>query len=301
VAATFESGRPQSGDYAFIGRKGRRIPVVVHTVPIRSSLGEPELVMELALDVSEMTRVREELQTAQERLASLGLMVGSVSHGVKGILTGMDAGVYLSESALRRGDLDRAREGIATVKEMVARIRRVVLDVLYFAKERPLGWSRVDVGDFVEKLTGPVAERVRNTGVELAVDVGADPGRFETDESALSGALLNLLDNAVDACRQERTREAHRVTLRVRPLPDRVCFEVEDDGVGMTADARRKAFDLFYSSKGASGTGFGLFIARQVIRQHGGRIDFESTEGVGTLFRVELPRVLPESAKPPAV
>jgi signal transduction histidine kinase len=54
---------------------------------------------------------------------------------------------------------------------------------------------------------------------------------------------------------------------------------------------------MFYSSKGHAGTGLGLFIARQMIRQHGGTIQVESTEGVGSCFRVHLPRVLPEAEK----
>ncbi|MCK7506134.1 MAG: PAS domain-containing protein [Desulfobacterales bacterium] len=113
-------------------------PAMVHTVPIRNSRGELELVLEFAVDISEVERLREELRATQDRLTSLGLMVSSVSHGVKGILTGLDAGVYLTESGLRKPDLAQAREGLATVKEMVERVRRVVLDVLYFAKERPL-------------------------------------------------------------------------------------------------------------------------------------------------------------------
>ena len=297
VDATLASGRGQSGSYVLKRRDGGRVPVLVHTVPIRSSRGEPELVMELALDVSEMTRLREELRSAQERLASLGLMVGSVSHGVKGILTGMDAGLYLAESALRRRDFKQAQEGIGTVKEMVARIRRVALDVLYFAKERPLAWSRIDAGVLSEQVVGLARARIGGTGIELVLQAPADAGTIEADESAVTAAFLNLLDNAVDACRLEHTRAAHRVTLRVVPAADHVRFDVADDGVGMTAETRQKAFDLFYSSKGSSGTGFGLFIARQVVLRHGGRISFESTEGVGTVLRIELPRTLPESAK----
>jgi len=58
----------------------------------------------------------------------------------------------------------------------------------------------------------------------------------------------------------------------------------------MTPETRAKIFDLFYSSKGRAGTGLGLFITRQVIAQHGGRIEVESTAGEGSRFRVVLPR-----------
>jgi signal transduction histidine kinase len=76
-----------------------------------------------------------------------------------------------------------------------------------------------------------------------------------------------------------------------------VVFEIADDGIGMRPEIRDRIFDLFYSSKGQAGTGLGLFIARQVIQQHGGRIEVESAPGQGTRFRVRLPRVLPDSEK----
>jgi signal transduction histidine kinase/FixJ family two-component response regulator len=300
VAATFASGRAQSGAFTLAARDGRRLTVAVHTVPIRSSRGEPELVMEMALDVSEMSRLREELQSAQERLASLGLMIGSISHGVKGILTGLDGGVYQAESALRRGDPGQLREAIGTVKEMAARMRRMVLDVLYVSKERPLAWSRVAVEAAVRKAVELTEQRIRNTGIHLALETGPGLGEVEADENGISAVLLNLLDNAVDACRQDRARAVHHITIGAAGTPDHVRFEVRDDGAGMTAEARQHAFDLFYSAKGASGTGLGLFIARQVIQRHGGRIDFESVEGAGTVFRIELPRTRPEAVKPPS-
>lgn len=74
-------------------------------------------------------------------------------------------------------------------------------------------------------------------------------------------------------------------------------FEVVDDGPGMDAETREQIFTLFFSSKGTGGTGLGLFIARQIIRQHGGEIEFESTPAQGSRFTVSLPRILPEEAK----
>lgn len=297
IAATFDSGRGRSGPYTLVGPEGARLPVIVHTVPIRNSRGEPELVLELALDVSEMGRLREELRSAEERLAALGLMIGSVSHGVKGILTGMDGGVYLAESGLRRRDFDRIREGIDTVKDMAARIRRVVLDVLHVSKERPLAWSRMDVRAFAGKVLELASPRIRRHGIELKIEMPGQPGDVEADEPSLTSALVNLLDNAVDACVQETSRPSHAITFRVAAAADHVCFEIQDDGTGMSAEAHRKAFELFYSSKGRAGTGFGLFIARQVVLRHAGRIEFDSSPGTGTVFRVRLPRTRP--AAPP--
>jgi len=270
---------------------------MVHTVPIRNSRGELELVLEFAVDISEVQRLREELRSTQDRLTALGLMVSSVSHGVKGILTGLDGGVYLAESGLRKATLPQVQEGVSTVRQMVERLRRVVLDVLYFAKERPLAWKSMEVLEFAERMLELVKPRIQHQPVELIAEWGNALGAFEVDEAVLTAALFNILENAVDACAEEFSRPLHRITLRVDGQPEHVVFEIADDGIGMAPEIREHIFDLFYSSKGQAGTGLGLFITRQVIQQHGGRIEVESTPGRGTLFRVRLPRVLPHVEK----
>ena len=295
VGRTFESGEAQRSRETIVYSDGHRWPAMVHTVPIRNSAGELQLVLEFAIDLSEVERLRQELQATQDRLTSLGLMLSSVSHGVKGILTGMDAGVYLAESGFRKNRMDQAQEGLATVKEMVDRVRRVVLDVLYFAKERPLEGKRVKVKDFVEGLLALASTKIRRHSIELQTQISAGLGEFEVDEGIAAPALLNLFDNAVDACVEDRNKPSHRITFRVRGDEGGVTFEIQDDGVGMSTDTRDKIFDLFFSSKGRAGTGLGLFIARQAIRQHGGDIEVDSEPGRGSCFRVRWPRVLPKS------
>jgi PAS domain S-box-containing protein len=297
VARTIETGQGQRSPQTITYRDGSRSLVMVHTVPIRNSRGELELVLEFAVDISEVQRLREELRSTQDRLTALGLMVSSVSHGVKGILTGLDGGVYLAESGLRRENRPQVEEGVSTVRQMVERLRRVVLDVLYFAKERPLSWTTVDVRAFAGRLLELAGPAARKQSIELAAEWGDGLGTFEADESVLTTALFNILENAVDACAEDRARAAHRITLRAEGRPDHVVFEIADDGVGMRPEIRERIFDLFYSSKGQAGTGLGLFITRQVIQQHGGRIEVESAPGQGTRFRTRLPRVLPRAEK----
>jgi PAS domain S-box-containing protein len=297
VARTIESGQGQRSPQTIAYRDGSRSLVMVHTVPIRNSRGELELVLEFAVDISEVQRLREELRSTQDRLTALGLMVSSVSHGVKGILTGLDAGVYLAESGLRKAEPPRVEEGVSTVRQMVERLRRVVLDVLYFAKERPLAWKSMDVRQFSNRLLELAGPRIQQHPIELISEWANALGVFEVDEAVLTAALFNIIENAVDACVEDRSRASHRITLRVDGQPDHVDFEIADDGIGMPPEIREHIFDLFYSSKGQAGTGLGLFITRQVIQQHGGRIEVESAVGQGTRFRVRLPRLLPPVEK----
>ena len=69
-------------------------------------------------------------------------------------------------------------------------------------------------------------------------------------------------------------------------------ISITDNGIGMTEETRTKLFTLFFSSKGKGGTGIGLYVARQVVMQHGGRIEVASVKGEGSTFTVTMPRIL---------
>jgi len=297
VARTIETGQGQRSQETITYRDGSRYLVMVHTVPIRNGRGELELVLEFAVDISEVARLREELRSTQDRLAALGLMVSSISHGIKGILTGLDAGVYLSESGLRKENPGQVHEGLETVKEMVERIRRVVLDVLYFAKERPLEWTRMSVQAFVADVLATALPKLDPHPIELVSEIAPDLGEFVVDQAVAAPALLNILENALDACLEDRSKVSHRITFRVSADSTDVVFQIRDNGIGMRPEVREKIFDLFYSSKGRAGTGLGLFITRQVVRQHGGSIEVESEPGQGSGFTVRWPRRMTRPAQ----
>ena len=114
---------------------------------------------------------------------------------------------------------------------------------------------------------------------------------------AIRSMLVNLIENSVDACRLD-DKQDHEVSIRLAGLPDHIQYEVQDNGIGMDQETQEMAFSLFFSSKGAEGTGLGLFIAEKIARSHGGSIDLESTPGVGTRFVVNLPRERPVNLEP---
>jgi len=107
--------------------------------------------------------------------------------------------------------------------------------------------------------------------------------------------LVNFIENAIDACRIDQSgKPKHLIKLELHDLDDGIQFVVSDNGVGMDQETREKAFSLFFSSKGAGGTGLGLFIAHKIVTSHGGTIRIESELGEGCRFFVEFPRKRPE-------
>jgi signal transduction histidine kinase len=110
-------------------------------------------------------------------------------------------------------------------------------------------------------------------------------------------ALINILENALDACIEDEAPKSHKILFHVRQNEKQIIFEINDNGIGMDRETRESLFTLFFSSKGNKGTGLGLFIADKIIDQHGGKISVESQPGQGSSFKISIPKRIPESAK----
>ncbi len=99
----------------------------------------------------------------------------------------------------------------------------------------------------------------------------------------------------MDACANDVSGEPHKVIFSIRDAQDHVQFSVYDNGIGMDSETKEKIFTLFYSSKGVGGTGLGLFISNEIVRQHGGTIGVNSVLGQGSQFSIRLPKKAAES------
>jgi len=285
VQWTFDDGRPHTREEVVTSRTGEQRNVLVTTAPIRDGGSEITAVMEMSADI---TQVRE----LEDRLTQLGMLIGSVSHSLKGLLNGLSGGMYLVNSGFAKDDQERVRKGWSTVQRNADRIKAMVSDILYYAKDRVPSWEALSAREVAEDVVAMMESRSRELAVGVTLEVTTDIDRFEGDPQAVRALLGNLVENSLDACRMDELRKNHQVWVRVGGDGDIVTFEVEDDGIGMDQETKERAFSLFFSSKG-TGTGLGLFISDKIARAHGGSIQLRSEAGVGTSFIVGLPRVRP--------
>ena len=244
--------------------------------------------------------VREKTEL-RDHLSSLGLMIGSISHGIKGLLTGLDGGMYLVNSGFSKQNRDQIKEGWETVKLMVERIRKMVLDILFYAKERGLRWEKVDALEFANEIAELFTLKIDAQSIEFFCDFDPTVGNLEIDAGYVHSALMNILENAVDACIKDTSSKKHKIVFGLRQDGSNVFFDVSDNGVGMDRETTEKIFTPFFSSKGRRGTGLGLFISEKIIRQHFGEILIKSIPGQGSLFTIRIPKKMhtPPDRLPP--
>jgi signal transduction histidine kinase len=202
--------------------------------------------------------------------------------------------MYLLETGLEKDKAERVEEGWQDLKSIVGRVRKLVHNILFFAKERELEPDRIGVVNFAEDVAATLAPRIKAKGIEYVCDFDATLEEIEIDAGVVRLALMNILENALDACTEDDVRKSHRIVFRAKQEEKQIVFEIEDNGIGMDCETRESLFTLFFSSKGDKGTGLGLFIANKVIDQHGGKITVDSTPGKGSNFRITIPRINPQ-------
>lgn len=270
-------------------------PINVNALEIALKRTQDKIVMrdKLQAYTTSLEQLIREKSELQDHLASLGLMIGSISHGIKGLLTGLDGGMYLLEKGLSSQQAERIEEGWETVKLMVERIRKMVLDILFYAKKRELQWEKTDVVAFARqagRMMEQKLQEIKPPGIQLHCDISEAAQTCQIDPGYVLAALMNLFDNAVEACQRVGPVREHRITFSVHADDPHLVFVLSDTGIGMDAETQAKLFTVFFSSKGRKGTGLGLFIANKIIEQHGGTIAVSSSPNRGSRFTIRLPQ-----------
>ena len=241
---------------------------------------------EYTQNLEKLIREKTELQ---DNLSDLGLMVGSISHGIKGLLTGLDGGLYLLDAGLKKENLAKIKEGGDILKLMVERIRRMVSDILFYAKERNLRRDHVNIHTFASEVICVLEPKIQTHDIQLKKHFDLSVEAVEIDSGFVHSALINILENAIDACLRDKEQQNPTIEFTVRNDDAYLFFIISDNGVGMEMETRDKLFSLFYSSKGREGTGLGLFLSNKIIAQHGGTINVDSVLGKGSRFTIKIP------------
>jgi signal transduction histidine kinase len=233
---------------------------------------------EIGVVAETLEHMREQLQSRDERMQ---MMLAGIAHEVRNPLAGVELYAGLLRDELPDGDERRAHA--IKIEREVQRLATIVNDFLEFARRPKPDRQTTDLGELlaeVRELSLPSA-RTRNVDVTLETQ----PLHASCDAGQLRRALLNLAQNAVQACPADGTG---KVMLRCSLKGAEAHVEVGDTGPGIEPAVLDKIWTPFYTTK-QQGTGLGLAFVRDIARDHGARIAVASEPGRGTTFTLALP------------
>ncbi|MEX2216065.1 MAG: ATP-binding protein [Phycisphaeraceae bacterium] len=223
----------------------------------------------------------------EERLAAVGQTVASLSHSIKNIIQGLRGGAEVLELGLRKNSMETVKGGWEIASRNLDRISQLTLNMLTFSKTRKPELDMVNLDKIIEDVQALMQRQFDTKKVAMITDIDEDMPPVPLDAGGIEQALLNLLNNALEAV-QPGTGV---VTLRVEfdGAGQSLRLRITDNGEGMDARMRKNLFQPFHSTKGLKGTGLGLVVTKKIIEEHSGKISVESEPRKGTTFTITLP------------
>jgi two-component system NtrC family sensor kinase len=224
-----------------------------------------------------------------EKLASLGVLAGGVAHEINNPLMVILGRTELMLMADSMGD--EGKKNLDTIRHETERIAKIVQNLLTFSrKSRQEKIESVEVAEALERTLMLSEHQLTVANVEVLKEIEPDMPTIDANAGQLQQVFMNLIINAHHAM-----PDGGRLSIKTGTTPDdHVFIEISDTGCGIPAEDINRIFDPFFTTKDeGKGTGLGLAVSRNIVENHGGEIGVHSTIGVGTTFRVVLPRVAP--------
>jgi two-component system cell cycle sensor histidine kinase/response regulator CckA len=263
--------------------------------------------MVYALDTTEQRKLQEEFAQSQ-KMTAVGQLAGGVAHDFNNMLTAIIG--YSDFLLSSHRPTDPAFKDIRQIKATAERAAALTRQLLAFSRRQTLRPEVLQLGDALSELQ-MLLRRIVGEKAELDLRHGRDLWFVKADITQFEQVIMNLAVNARDAMPESGGRIQIRTSNVTKedcarfnePLlapADYVLIEVEDNGSGIPPDVIEKVFEPFFTTKEVGkGTGLGLSTVFGIVKQSGGSIFVDSEVGRGTIFRIFLPRYIPDEKETP--
>lgn len=238
-----------------------------------------------------MNRLQQSLLQS-EKLASIGTLTAGVAHEINNPLAGI--GIGLKRIAKNPENTAQVREYTLMMQEALSRIEQVIKDLLTFSRKGDLSYEVVNVCDIIKQAVKLAEYRIKSRKVNIVIDYQACNVQLQAAQNRIEQVFLNIIINAIDSVAERmEVDQSLKGEIVVTAENDEQWIRVifRDNGIGISKAEIGKIFDPFYTTKVVGeGTGLGLSVSYQIIRDHGGQIKVNSEPGEGSTFYVILPK-----------
>jgi len=284
-----------------LAKDGRVIDCTWYNSVLQDENGKMVSVMSLVQDNTDKIKAEKELEETNrnlekiveertkqlkdsERLAAIGQVAGMVGHDIRNPLQAIVNELYLEKGELNNlpdnSEKKNLQESISFVEANLFYIDKIVQDLQDYTKPIRPQKQEMNLQNAVNDALLTVSIP---SNIQVSISVNENLTKFEADPSIMRRILTNLMQNAMQAM-----PNGGQLTLSAQKKGKKVQLTIEDTGVGIPEELKSKIFQPLFTTK-AKGQGFGLPVVKRLVEVQGGKISFESKEGKGTKFIIELP------------
>jgi len=250
------------------------------------------MIEKLNLAKEEAERYHQELMQRADRMASIGELSSGIAHEIRNPLAGIQGAIQILANDFLKED--PRRQVTDEIQKQIYKLERLVKDLLNYTKPVPANFLPADINELINKvLSFFVTQRGKSDDFKIEKKFAPLP-KTMIDPNSMEQAFLNIILNA-----QKAMPKGGNFTVSTALLPPRkddgkenqeVQVIFEDTGVGISKENLPKVFNPFFSTR-SDGTGLGLSITKNIVEQHGGKIEVESQVNMGTKFIITLPAI----------
>ena len=251
------------------------------------------MIEKLNLAKEEAEQYHQELMQRADRMASIGELASGIAHEIRNPLAGIQGAIQILANDFSKED--PRRQVTDEIQKQIYKLERLVKDLLNYAKPVPANYLPSDINQLVDKvLSFFMIQRGKSADFKIEKRYFSSLPKTMIDPSSMEQAFLNIILNAQKAMPQGGTFTVSTVALPQGRDDGKEVREVqvifEDTGLGIAGENLPKIFNPFFSTR-SDGTGLGLSITKNIVEQHGGKIEVESQVNVGTKFIITLPAI----------
>ena len=265
---------------------GRSLPMEITAREVLDPSGQVTALVSILHDLTEireLERRRVEQQLFEsEKLAAVGRLAASIAHEVNNPLEAIKNALYLMQSDSVESKNVRFLE---IARKETERVSHIIRQMLGFARQ-PGEVDWVDVNQVLEETLVLVEKKLKQSKVRVVRKFDEALPKIRARSDQLRQVFLNLIINAQQAIHGEGEIRIS-TSIYEQSLQPSIVIQMSDSGVGIHEDDQARIFEPFFST-GKKGTGLGLWVTQDIVRQHGGRIEVSSKVGKGTSFSIIL-------------
>ncbi len=279
---TLRRGYIENYETERVTKDGRRIIINLSRSLIKDENGEILGSIAIVKDITKVKELERQIQQS-DKLALIGQIAAGIAHEIGTPLNVISGNAeYIM---MEMGEDNPYKEELETIISQAERIANLIKQLLEFARPRKANYTKANVNNEILHVIELLKHQFEKANVKLNLKLSEDIPPVCVDCSQIHQVFLNIIVNAIHAI-----NENGLIEIETFAKDGYVNIKFKDNGVGILPEHLDKIFEPFFTTKEAGkGTGLGLAVSKRIIDEHNGKIEVESTPGVGTTFTVKIP------------